>query len=158
MIRILDGLYLGNRESARDLRRLRDIGITHIVNCTSELPNYHEGHFVYLTMKMHDPDPGFHERIPGVCKFIDEGRKKGRVLVHCFAAMSRSPSVVLAYLCHLGDPLDKAAERLGGIVWTDPDSMFLEQLARHHSLAWDEYVMQKVALTLQGRIEDDLDD
>src|SRR6478672_2298807 len=129
MIQILEGLYLGNRESARDLRRLEEAGITHIINCTEELPNYHEGRFIYLSMKLLDPDSGFRRHIPGVCAFIDDARRQGNVLVHCFASISRSPSVVLTYLCHLGDPLEQAAERLAGIVWTSPDPIFLAQLA-----------------------------
>src|SRR5437867_1737428 len=131
MIQILEGLYLGNRESARDLRRLEEAGVTHIVNCTVELPNYHEGRFVYLAMKLLDPDPCFGQRIAEACAFIDDARRQGKVLVHCFASISRSPAVVLGYLCHQGDPLERAAERLADIVWTSPDRVFLAQLAAH---------------------------
>jgi hypothetical protein len=154
MIEILEGLYLGNRESARDLRRLREAGITHIVNCTGELPNYHEGQFVYLGMKMLDPDPSFHERIPTVCAFIDDARRQGKVLVHCFASISRSPAVVLTYLCHLGDPLERAADRLAGIVWTSPDRSFLAQLAAHLGLNYTEDRIRLLEYTLQGRPQD----
>jgi hypothetical protein len=154
MIQILEGLYLGNRESARDLRRLRETGITHIVNCTDELPNYHEKHFVYLAMKMFDPDPCFHKHIPGVCAFIDDARNEGKVLVHCFASISRSPAVVLTYLCHLGDPLDRAAERLAGIVWTSPDRLFLAQLADHLGLSYSDHKLRWLEYTLQGRAAD----
>ena len=102
----------------RQLASAAQAGITHIVNCTDELPNYHEDQFVYLAMKMFDPDPCFTNTFPDVCRFIDDGRRQGKVLVHCFASISRSPAVVLTYLCHLGDPLRRAAERLAGIVWT----------------------------------------
>jgi Dual specificity phosphatase, catalytic domain len=154
MIQILEGLYLGNRESARDLRRLREAGITHIVNCTDELPNYHPEHFVYLAMKMFDPDPCFHRHIPGVCAFIDDARRQGKVLVHCFASISRSPAVVLTYLCHLGDPLDRAVERLAGIVWTSPDRIFLAQLAEHLGLSYPDRKLRLLEYTLQGRAAD----
>src|ERR1700722_5529294 len=138
MIQILDNLYLGNRESARDLRRLKEAGITHIVNCAGELPNYHEGEFVYLGMNLLDPDPDYCRHIGPVCAFIDDARKEGKVLVHCFASISRSPSVVLTYLCHLGDPLEAAAARLAKIVWTSPDRIFLQQLAEHLGVDWTE--------------------
>ena len=130
MIEIMENLYLGNREHARDDGRLVAAGITHIVNCTAELPNYHEERFHYHAMQMTDPDPTFHDRISAACTFIDEGRKSGKVLVHCFAAVSRSPSTILAYLCHQGDTLEQAASRLAAIVWTSPDVTFLQQLAR----------------------------
>src|SRR5260221_134546 len=118
MRQILEGLYLGGMEAARDLPQLRAAGITHIVNCAEELPNYHESEFTYLTLKLADPDPRMHRHFRSVCAFIDEGRRTGGVLVHCFAAVSRSPSIVLTYLCHQGDTLEAAARRLSAIVWT----------------------------------------
>jgi predicted protein tyrosine phosphatase len=155
MIQILESLYLGNRESARDLERLKKAGITHIVNCTQELPNYHEGHFTYHAMKMLDPDPDFGKHIVGVCAFIDDARREGKVLVHCFASISRSPAVVLTYLCHLGNPLERAAQRLAKIVWTAPDRIFLAQLAEHLGLRYTEQKLRLLEDTLQGRSEDD---
>jgi protein-tyrosine phosphatase len=153
MIQIVEGLYLGNRESARDRKRLEAAGITHIVNCTEELPNYHEGHFTYLAMKLLDPDPGYRKHIPNVCRFIDDARREGKVLVHCFASISRSPTVVLTYLCHLGDTLEKAAERLAAIVWTSPDRMFLAQIAEHHGREVSERKLRLLEYTLQGRTD-----
>jgi hypothetical protein len=149
MIEILEGLYLGNRESARDLKRLREAGITHVVNCADELPNYHDGHFVYLALKLRDPDPELCKHLSQVCGFIDQARTGGRVLVHCFAAISRSPTVVLAYLCHLGHSLEEAARRLGRAAWTDPDLLFLRQLADHHGE--ERLDLERLSLLLQGR-------
>jgi dual specificity phosphatase 12 len=154
MIRILDGLYLGNREAARDLRRLKEAGITHILDCTCELPNYHEGQFVYLSLGLLDPDPNFRQHIRTACAFIDDARKQGKVLVHCFASVSRSPSVVLSYLCHLGDPLERAAARLAGIVWTAPDRTFLEQLAEHLGETRADGTLRRIEYLLQGRPEE----
>jgi hypothetical protein len=153
MIQIVEGMYLGNRESARDRQRLEAAGVTHIVNCTEELPNYHEGHFTYLAMKMLDPDPEFRKHIPGVCAFIDDARRQGKVLVHCFASISRSPAVVLTYLCHLGDTLEKAAERLAAIVWTSPDQIFLAQIAEHLGRTVSERKLRLIEYTLQGRTD-----
>jgi protein-tyrosine phosphatase len=154
MIEIVEGLYLGNREAARDLRRLKQAGITHIVNCAVELPNYHQGEFVYLPLGLLDPDPTLHRHFLEVFSFIDDARgQDGRVLVHCFAAISRSPSVVLAYLCHIGDPLEEAARKLGALVWCDPDVLHLEQLARHLKLEYADEHLAQVRRVLQGRSE-----
>jgi hypothetical protein len=150
----VEGLFLGNREAACDLRRLREAGITHIVNCAEELPNYHEGMFVYLPLRLRDPDPQMHLQLDAVFSFIDEARReKGRVLVHCFASISRSPAIVLSYLCHLGDTIETAARRMGGIVWTDPDWVFLEQLARRLGLEYGERELIRLSWVLQGRHE-----
>ncbi len=151
MMQIMENLYLGNREHALDLHRLRATGITHIVNCAHELPNYHEGVFHYHAMRMTDPDPAFHERIGAACGFIDEGRATGKVLVHCFAAVSRSPSTILAYLCHRGDTLEGAARRLASVAWTYPDVTFLKQLARFQALEYEIEQYELLGDILVGR-------
>jgi hypothetical protein len=152
MIRILDGLYLGNREAARDLGRLESHGVTHVVNCAIELPNYHDGKLKYLALGLHDPDPLFRDRITDACAFIDAARAKEEgVLVHCFAAISRSPSTVLAYLCHKGDTLEAAARRLGALAWTDPDLLFLKQLAERYGHPVTDGELERLAFILTGR-------
>jgi hypothetical protein len=152
MIQILEGLYLGNRESARDLRLLREAGITHVINCAEELPNYHDGQFTYLALKLRDPDPNLHQHLASVCAFIDNARQQdGRVLVHCFAAISRSPTVILAYLCHQGHSMEAAAVKLADIVWTAPDELFLAQLAGHLGEPFDEDICQRIVCVLSGR-------
>jgi hypothetical protein len=151
MMRIIEGLYLGNREDARDLCRMEMNGITHVVNCADELPNYHDGTLTYLSLRLRDPDPTFRDRIVETCAFIDNGRKSGGVLVHCFAAVSRSPSMVLAYLCHQGESLESAARHLGGIAWTDPDLLFLKQVAEHRGESITDRELARLSYILSGR-------
>jgi protein-tyrosine phosphatase len=127
---ILDSLYLGNKRDAADFDLLKQHGITHIVNCALELPDYFPFDFEYLALRLHDPDPDFIEVIEYACQFIDAGRQKGNVLVHCAAAVSRSPSVILSYFCYLGYSLDTAWSFLNQIVITAPDPIFINQLRR----------------------------
>jgi len=152
MIEIIDGLFLGNRDAARDLPRLRQVGVTHVVNCTDELPCFHSEELVYLQLWLRDPDPAFADRLEQVCTFIDEARREGKVLVHCFASISRGPATVLAYLCHTGLSVEEAARHLGGLVWTYPDYLFLEQLCRHRGLD-PETTVAKLSSLLQGRAD-----
>jgi hypothetical protein len=126
-------LFLGDRGDASDRDRLRKHGITHIVNCSKELPCHFEGEFNYLWLRMDDPDPAFSEKIPTFCEFMDAGRRQGKVLVHCTGGVSRSPAVILAYLCHLERSLEKAAERLSRAVETGIDEDFIYPLARYHA-------------------------
>jgi protein-tyrosine phosphatase len=134
MWQILPDLFLGDRGTARDLARLRERGITHIVNCSKELDCHFEGEFVYLWLALEDPDPRFVDEIPRFLAFIDEGRREGRVLVHCTGGISRSPAVLLAYLCHLRGSLDKAVDELSLAVDTGIDEDFLTQLAATQGL------------------------
>jgi hypothetical protein len=130
MWEILPDLFLGDHGDSRDRQRLREQGITHIVNCSKELPCPFEGEFVYLWLKLEDPDPAYEGKIPVFCAFIDAGRKQGKVMVHCTGGVSRSPAVILAYLWHLEDNLERAVERLRRAVPTGIDECFLFQLGR----------------------------
>ena len=132
MWEVLPDLFLGDRGDARDRDRLRSRGVTHVVNCSRELPCHFEGDFTYLWLWMEDPDPAFCSKVEDFCQFIDAGRRQGKVLVHCTGAVSRSPAVILAYLCRLEGSLERAAERLSRAVPTGIDESFLRQLARLH--------------------------
>jgi hypothetical protein len=129
MWEVLPGLFLGDRGDAADRERLRRHGVTHVVNCSRELPCHFPDQFVYLWLRWEDPDPSLAERAPELCRFIDEGRGRGGVLVHCTGAVSRSPAAILAYLRGVAGGLGPAVERLSRVVPTGVDEVFLRQLA-----------------------------
>jgi len=112
MWEILPDLFLGDRTDAQDRQRLRERGITYIVNCAKEHPCPFEAEFEYLWLRMEDPDPQFAAKIPSFCAYIDEARRRGKAMVHCTGGVSRSPAVILAYLCHLFGDLEQASNCL----------------------------------------------
>lgn len=133
MWRIVPRLYLGDHKDASDLMLLHGCGITHILNCAAEVPRWYPTDFRYLHLKLRDPDLTFIDRIPRICGFIRAGRKRGGVLVHCIAGLSRSPSAILAYLRQRGMGQDEALDLISRRVgeprsFIEPDAMFLEQI------------------------------
>ena len=152
MWKIITGLFLGDREDACDLKQLRQEKITHIVNCAHELPCYFPEEFVYLWSRMKDPDLTFASQIPHACEFINKGRAQGQVLVHCTAAVSRSPAVILAYLCYQGTTLDQAAQQLSSIVLTGIDEIFLRQLVEYIGTRLSAHDLQHLAFKLLGSL------
>jgi protein-tyrosine phosphatase len=81
---------------------LKQVGVTHIVNCAGELQNYHPDKFHYLRLGMRDSS---HETIYGTLeptyqymKRIVELRPSNKILVHCYAGMSRSATIVIYFL------------------------------------------------------------
>jgi protein-tyrosine phosphatase len=134
---IIRRLYLGNQFDARDYDLLQWQGITHILNCAIEVPCWYPRDFVYRHLELTDPDLEFHEYIDDICSFIRKGRKRGAVLVHCRAGLSRSPSAILAYLCSRGKSLNSALDLLARRVgesqrdFIEPDASFLEQIEVH---------------------------
>jgi protein-tyrosine phosphatase len=100
---ILPGLLLGSQLGVSDAEVLRARGVTHVLNATVEIPNFHEvkeNTFTYLKLDLND-DVG--EDIKSVFSksidFVREARSTGgTVVVHCQAGISRSATIVLAFL------------------------------------------------------------
>lgn len=98
---VLPFLYIGNARDAQDLRVLQALGITRVLNVTAHLPGYHQDSGIcYKTLPAMDSGhQNLRQFFDEAINFIDEARESGdRVLVHCQAGVSRSPTIVIAYL------------------------------------------------------------
>lgn len=99
---VYPGLYLGNAAFASDVDLLSGLGITHIVNCAKEVPDYFKGdfNFEYLHLMLNDvPDENITRFFEVSRKFIKESLDNHKiVLVHCWAGVSRSVTIVIYYL------------------------------------------------------------
>ncbi|KAL7568045.1 hypothetical protein ACA910_020765 [Epithemia clementina (nom. ined.)] len=110
-------IYLGSRGAAlpheTSLQTLQEAGIGAIVNCTKDIPCYHRGGgqnnkndgnsctIKYAQVAINDvPGADLLTYLPSVTAFIRTclTHYHVSVLVHCMAGVSRSTSVVLAYL------------------------------------------------------------
>jgi protein tyrosine phosphatase (PTP) superfamily phosphohydrolase (DUF442 family) len=96
---IAEGLYIGGVGAARDLEALQALGVTHVVNASPVVPCFHRRKMRYRSICVYDDE---HDDIAQFFEatnaFIAKGRRKGGVLVHCYAGQSRSSTLVMAYL------------------------------------------------------------
>lgn len=93
-------LFIGSIGSAYHLENLLAAGITHILCLSSVIRLKHPHHFQYLRVVMHDKvNFDCSSAVTEALEFIiNAQRGGGRVLVHCYQGISRSATVVLAYL------------------------------------------------------------
>ena len=96
-------LFLGGREDAYDLKRLEDKQISYILNVAAgDVPTEDIYGDRYKCVRIHiEDDESFDisEHMGAAFRFIDEARLNGAgILVHCVAGVSRSPTVVIAYM------------------------------------------------------------
>ncbi|PON64281.1 Atypical dual specificity phosphatase, subfamily A [Parasponia andersonii] len=99
--RIADHIYLGSDTVAKNREILRQNGITHVLNCVGFVcPEYFKIDLVYKTLWLQDsPSEDITSVLYDVFDYFEDVRERGgRVLVHCCQGVSRSTSLVIAYL------------------------------------------------------------
>ncbi len=120
---ILPFLYLGGKVVARARETLDTLNVRSIINCTPSrdtdpragVPNFYQAEkdrFTYRRVPVFDSKGANLSQYFNSCvDFIEKSKHHGAVLVHCVQGVSRSTSIVLAYLMKSkGVPLDKALE------------------------------------------------
>ncbi|KAK7122234.1 hypothetical protein R3I94_019378 [Phoxinus phoxinus] len=133
------GIYIGDMYAAKDKRMLQSLNITYVLNAAHGKLNVNTGASYYRDTKItyrgveafdmpsFDLSPFFYS----TAKFIKSAMSTpgGKVLVHCAMGLSRSSSLVLAYLMiHEDMTLVEAIKAVALHRNICPNSGFLEQL------------------------------
>jgi len=137
-------IYLGSARHAKNLSLLKSLGITHVLNCTppksadpeTGCPNYFEkdasAGLSYKRIPVFDNiGEDLLSHLDGAIRFIEQSQHYGKILVHCHKGISRSASVVMAYLMKTNElTIEEATEHVRGLrPVVSPNDAFLRQLA-----------------------------
>eukprot|EP00069_Balaena_mysticetus_P020270 bmy_02806T0 len=136
-VEILPFLYLGSAYHASKCEFLANLHITALLNVSRRTSEACTTHLHYKWIPVEDSHAAnisshFQEAID----FIDCVREKGgKVLVHCEAGISRSPTICMAYLMktkqfHLKDAFDYIKQRRSVV---SPNFSFMGQLLQYES-------------------------
>ena len=98
-VKIRKGLYLGNYKTSMSNFTLSKNNITHILCVGFEMNSFFNGKYKFLKLEVSDTyDENILLNFELVYDFIEDGIKNGGVLVHCFGGISRSSTIIIAYL------------------------------------------------------------
>ncbi|KAL4245857.1 hypothetical protein ABKN59_008805 [Abortiporus biennis] len=116
---IIPRLYLSNFLTARDEKQLQALGVTHVVSVLEHPPKY-SSRVKTLHIALSDTsDTNILDHLDTTTEFIRAAlaeNEENKVLVHCLMGISRSATVVCAYLIatqsmHPTEALDYVMER-----------------------------------------------
>ena len=94
---ITNTIYLGNIDAAFNKKKLKQIGIKKILTVMEAFGNhYSSNEFIHKSIDIEDNYQTNIIRYFKECFLFIEGNDK--IFVHCAAGMSRSPTIVIAYI------------------------------------------------------------
>ncbi|KAL4477656.1 hypothetical protein ABPG74_002806 [Tetrahymena malaccensis] len=155
---IIDNVYLSDYNTAQDIQVLTLCKITHIINCSPQnCINNFENKIQYLNVEILDEwEANLIENLDAIFKFIQKSqRQNGRILIHCYRGISRSPSVVIAYIIKNLNINENQALKYckSRYQQAEPNASFMIQLQQYYKQQQDN---QKLLLLQQQQQQQQL--
>ncbi|XP_067298361.1 uncharacterized protein [Pseudorasbora parva] len=151
---VWNNIFIGNEEIAKDRMRLKELGITHVLNVAAvktklrvllgvpwekdlrEAVNtgasYYKGMNISYCGLPASQGSDISEYLYKAAKFIQKAKKstENKVFIHCTDGVSYAPTFFLAYLMiHHNMTVEDAIDNLIKVRYIKPDTEFLKQLA-----------------------------
>jgi protein-tyrosine phosphatase len=107
---VFENIFIGNYAAALDKKLLDYYGITYILVSAKNLMEMFPSNYKYKTIPLYDSEyTKITKYFVESNEFIEKGNSVGKILVHCGAGMSRSVSLVIAYMIkHKNIPFSEA--------------------------------------------------
>ena len=132
---ITEKLFLGNEDTARDKAILKKLNISNILICAEGCEPFFKDEYKYKILYIDDAiDENILSWLQEAFEFIDSSEKN--IYIHCVMGISRSPSIVIAYLMYKNkmsyeEAYDFVKNKRNVI---NPNSGFQEQLKKFEKI------------------------
>jgi len=131
---IMENLFLGDESQATNIALLKYMGITHVLTVQEKSETkvcYSNQEFVHKIVEVKDtPEEIISTHFADSIEFITQGRMKGKTLIHCYAGISRSATITIAYLMNTSrmtmDLAHDLVRKARSFIW--PNAGFRKQL------------------------------
>ncbi|CAD8155482.1 unnamed protein product [Paramecium pentaurelia] len=142
------GIYVGGYEGAKDLEMLKRLKIRAVLTASQETAVQYSDLVVQFhhVVQAHDKDDyNILQFADQTFDFIERHRKHTNILVHCFLGISRSPTIVVAYLMKKYNlNIEKALWKLKSKRrQVNPNTGFLKQLLNYEKLLQQQQQQQQ---------------
>jgi protein-tyrosine phosphatase len=99
---IIPSVFLGNISTAYNKEKLKELGITHIINTVIGVSPAFPNDFQYLHIELRDHTyEDIKTHFDKINKYIDNVlNNNGKIYIHCLCGISRSATIVSAYLMY----------------------------------------------------------
>ena len=132
---ITEKLFLGNEDTARDKAILNKLNVSNILICAEGCESFFKDEYKYKILYIDDAiDENILSWLQEAFEFIDSSEKN--IYIHCVMGISRSPSIVIAYLMYKNkmsyeEAYDFVKNKRNVI---NPNSGFQEQLKKFEKI------------------------
>lgn len=129
MTKIWERLYLGNLKDAEQLARSNPQRITTVISLCREKAVHRSPKITYIHIPIPDSRPISAQRFEDVMFAMAIGLRRGNLLVHCLAGMSRSPILIAAWMQRCGYAgIDKALSEIAELRDIAPSNTMLKSV------------------------------
>lgn len=129
MTKIWERLYLGCLKDAEQLAHSNPQRITTVVSLCREQAVHRSPKITYIHIPMPDSRPLSAQQFEDIMFAMAIGVRRGRLMVHCLAGMSRSPILIAAWLHRCGYAgIDKALSQVAELRDIAPSQTLLRSV------------------------------
>jgi predicted protein tyrosine phosphatase len=127
--RIWERVYLGELQDAQRLARSNPQRINTVITLCREQAAIKAAKVTYIHIPISDLRPMSAQKFEDIMFAMAVGVRRGNLLVHCFAGMSRSPILIAAWLHRCGSAgIDKALAEIAKLRRIAPSDVLLKSV------------------------------